>query len=202
MNNYVDEYSRYHHKPVTEVDPFPSNNGWIYTAYADKCGLPVDRHKLLECFIQCETFDGIGSYKLVRSPGKELPPMSRDEILGMSSLELLAPVHVPNWNFSPYPLPKFNLVTFIKQALECQGKDRNYFWQNKLEQMYHVAFSVPFADRHFILQRWGKFNLIYWAVAKFDSLLDSKSGIRYLKYDKDKEAMLAEFPADHPIRGK
>lgn len=219
VNNYVDEYGRYHHKPVTELEPIPSNNGWIYTAYAAKVGLPIDRQKLLDCFVLCETYDN-GVYRLIRSPDMPNPPISRDEILGLAELGLLSPANLDGWNFSPYPIPKFSLTKLIKQVSQlittrpasAEGswyklwgpfytRHRNHFWQNNLDQMYRFAFSVPLTDRHFILKSLNKFNLIYWAIARADSIFGKDTGIRYLKYGKSKTAMKTEFPADHPVQG-
>jgi hypothetical protein len=196
MNNYVDQYGRYHDKPVTAANPVPSNNGWIYTAYAKKAGLPVDDYKLRYCAELCSQGGGV----FWRTPSKEFPPMSRDEILGLVSLDIIA---VPkNWNFSPFPIPEFSLRELIPQlALLYQHRaERNYFWENHLDQIYRFAFSVPLADRHFILSKQGKFNIFYWAIAKVDSMIGSASGIKYLKYGNSKEAMQQEFPIDHPIR--
>ena len=200
MSNYIDNYGRYHDKPVTDSNPVPSNNGWIYTAYADKLGLAVDKEKLAQCFSRCKLTDKKGRTYLIRSPLKETPPISRDEILGMAALGLLQPKHLNGWNFSPYRLPAFSLLILIKQLWMLIGKDRNYFWQNGLSMVYHVAFSVPLADRHFILSKWGEFNLFYFLVAKVDSLLPSKNGLKWLKNDGDKKSLLSEFPDDHPFR--
>jgi hypothetical protein len=200
MSNYIDNYGRYHDKPVTDSNPTPSNNGWIYTAYADKLGLPVDKQKLTQCFSQCKRTDKKGRTYLIRSPLKESPPISRDEILGMAELGLLQPKHLNGWNFSPYPLPVFSLLLLIKQLWEIKDKHRNYFWQNGLSMVYHLAFSVPLSDRHFILSKWGKFNLFYFLVAKVDSLLPAKNGIKWLKNGGDKKALLSEFPDDHPFK--
>jgi len=117
MNNYVDQYGRYHDKPVTQSNPVSSNNGWIYTAYAKKVGLPIDIYKLEMAADMCDQGYGV----LWRTPGKESPPMSRDEILGLAELGLLKPEHLRDWNFSPYPLPKFSLVECVKQ-----------FWSNQI----------------------------------------------------------------------
>lgn len=194
MNNYLDQYSRYHTKPVTAENPVPTNNGWIYTAYAVKAGLPVDMYKLNYCVELCSQGDGV----MWRSPGKYDPPISRDEILGLVSLGLVNVI--PGWNFSPYRIPKFSLIKTIKQFWIQKDQHRNYFWQNNLDQIYRFAFSVPLADRHFILSKQGKFNIFYWAIAKVDSMIGKDSGIRYLKYGKSKSAMQQEFPDDHPIR--
>jgi hypothetical protein len=204
MSNYWDSYGRLHHKPCNNGVP-SSNNGWIYTAYADKLmTIDLDRNRLTECFNKCIIKDARRDQSfLIRSPGKDLPPMSRDEILGMAALGLLQPNHMDGWNFSPYPLPAFNLFKTLKQLIELIGKDRNYLWQNYMDHTYRFAFSVPLSDRHFILQKWGKFNLVYWAIAKIDSMLGApKNGIPWLKGGKDIAAMQAEFPADHPLRGQ
>lgn len=202
MSNYVDKFGRYHDKPVTESNPIPSNNGWIYTAYAEKAGLPVDHSLLTNCFVQCKQFDRkTGRLSLIRSPGDSTPPISRDEILGMAALGLLAPKHLNGWSFSPYKIPKFDLIKTVNQVIEMIGKHRNYLWQNNMDQLYRFAFSVPLADRHFILQKWGmKSSFMYRLIAKVDSFIRGSNGIRWLKTGKGIEEMKAEFPEDHPLR--
>lgn len=216
MTTYYDKYSRLHHKHCKDGEP-SSNNSWLYTAYEDKLA-PIKSDRLLEiafCFRQCKQVDPeTGRLYLIRSPCKDLPPMSRDEILGLAQLGFLKPKHLQDWNFSPYPIPKFNPIKLVQQlwqlspdlhsdgtgGYELVYKHRNYFWENKLDQIYRFAFSVPLVDRNFILQTWGKFNPIYWAIAKVDSLFGKPSGIRWLKYGKSLEAMQEEFPMDHPLR--
>jgi hypothetical protein len=186
MNNYQDHYSRFHDKPVTDKNPIPSGNGWIYTAYAEKVNIPLDLFTLGICFKACKVPTLYGE-TLLRSPGRENPPISRDEILGLAALGFLKPHHLNKWSFSPYPIPKFNLIKLIKQLLEISprlvrkipsvdvsvgkftltklplgfyifNKHRNYFWKNNLDQLYRFAFSVPLQDRHSILKSWGKFQ--------------------------------------------
>lgn len=121
MNNYCDEFGRLHHKPVTASNPVPSNNGWLYTAYAHKIGLTLFWEGLKRCFTLCSmTQNSFGQWILIRSPNKSNVPISRDEILGMVQLGLLKPSHLTNWNFSPFPIPKFNLFTLLKQIWELR----------------------------------------------------------------------------------
>lgn len=205
-NKYVDKYGRYHDKPCLNGEP-SSNNGWVYTAYAEKLGLEVNYPTLAKCFLGCKIAnkDLDNGIALIRSPNKELPPMSRDEVLGMAALGFLKPQHLNGWNFSPYAIPKFNLIKTIKQFIELKDKHRNYLWQNKMEHTYRFAFSVPLTDRHFILQKWGKFNPFYWLVAKIDSMVGKPTnGIPWLKYggEERKIAMQSEFAEDHPLRSK
>lgn len=202
MNNYVDKWGRYHHKPVTPTNIYPSNNGWIYTAYAAKAGLPVDMNKLQICFENCKKVVN-GKVTLLRHPiGYKVGPTSRDEILGMAALGFLKPEHLDGWNFSPFPIPKFNLIETLKQFWEIKDKHRNYFWQNNLTQVYRFAFSVPLSDRHFILKKWGKFNIFYWIIATLDGILSKPdNGIPWLKESNNNIIyMKAEFPTDHPLR--
>lgn len=196
MNNYVDKYGMYHDRPCKNGEP-SSNNGWIYTAYAFKLGLIVDRDLVAVTFSKCVIPK---DNHLIRTPYRDCPPISRDEILGMAALGFLKPNHLNGWSFSPFKLPKFSLIKTIKQFLELRGKHRNYFWQNNMDQIYRFAFSVPLQDRHFILKTWGKFNLFYWAAAKIDSLFKSKNGMDWLKYNKGLDALKAEFPEDHPFK--
>lgn len=201
MSDYMDKYGMYHDKPCVAGEP-KSNNAWIYTAYAEKGKLPLDKDLVEVTFKKCiiPAIELTAGFYLIRTPYKACPPISRDEILGMASLGFLKPEHLTGWSFSPYEVPKFNLIKTIKQLLELRGKHRNYFWQNNMDQIYRFAFSVPLQDRHFILQTWGKFNPFYWLVAKIDAMFEAKSGMDWLKYNKGMEVMKEEFPENHPLR--
>lgn len=182
METYLDKYGRFHQKLCINGEP-SGNNGYIYSSYALKAGLELDLNSIKNCYNQC-LVDG---KFVLRSPGKELPPQSRDEITGACGLGLLKPDHLSGWSFSPYPLPKFSLIKLVKQLWELRPslladkyitlfnffggkaiklpfgyhlafKHRNYFWQNGLDQIYRFAFSVPLSDRHFILKKWGSFR--------------------------------------------
>jgi hypothetical protein len=196
---YIDKYGLYHHKPCVDGEP-SSNNGWLYTAYARKLGLGINRTRLDICYAGCMLHPT--KLMISRLPGKTKPPMSRDEILGLVELGYLVYDKTGTWNFSPRPIPKFNIVTLIKQLKEVKDKHRNYFWENNLDQLYRFAFSVPLVDRHYCMQKVGEFNLFYWAIAKIDSMSSKTSGIRWLKYGKSLAAMQEEFPEDHPLRSK
>lgn len=195
-------------------------------------GVPVDLSSVDRCLQLCTEYVGESGEHVAyhRSPGKTTPPISRDEILGLFSLKLLSPGQIKNWNFSPFPIPRFSALSLIKQLWEMRPrrasihsanffefKHRNYFWQNNLDQLYRFAFSVPVQDRYFMLKTWNSFkwwnpaHILYLTIAKIDAKL-SPSGIRWLKYcpqpprtfkEADcRKAMTEEFPADHPIRVK
>lgn len=225
MNIYEDQNGQFHNKPVTGSNPIPTNDGFIRTAYAQKVGLITWPSKLRSLFQLC-----LKEGKLFqRLPNKPEPPPSRDVVLGAFYLRLMKMEHMNGWNFSPYKLPKFSLIQLIKQAWalvivqpyykRILGVDvklyhfelshRNFFWNNSLSQIYHIAFSVPLQDRYSILKWSGRFkyylpsHLLYASISLIDRL-GKPSGIRYLKYggEKNMRAMCKEFPADHPIRVK
>lgn len=222
-NVYTDKWQRLHHKPTDGVNP-SSNNGFIYTAYFYKINnihpSLQSTPELIEAGEQCAKYRA----RHPRPHISEQVPISRDEILGLEYLGFN--VDMDGWNFSPYPLPKFSLLQFIKQAQSLiivqpyykrvLGVDiklyhfelahRNFFWKNNLSQIYHLAFSVPLQDRYSILKWSGLFkwylpsHLLYASISMVDRL-GKPSGIRYLKYggEKNMRAMITEFPADHDI---
>lgn len=223
METYIDLHGRMHHKICINGEP-SGNNGYIYSSYAIKVGIKLDMELIKKCYENCL----VNNKFVLRTPGKALPPQSRDEVLAAAALGFLKPEHLNGWSFSPFPIPRFSLLKLIKQLYELSPslvgnkdnlptvtygyelvyKHRNYFWQNNLDQIYRFAFSVPLVDRDFILNSWGKFqwfnpvHLFYKAVAFVDSKTGTDSGIRFLKYGKSAKAMAEEFPADHPITQK
>jgi len=206
MNNYVDIWDRIHNKSVTIERPISSNNGWIYTAYSYKLNntpLYLRSNQLILAGKDC-------AERLKRHPFNskdDSPPISRDEVLGLAYLGFLKPQHLNGWNFSPYPIPKFNLIKTIQQFIEIKDKHRNYLWQNGLDQIYRFAFSVPLQDRAFLLECWGKTKSLRYFFYKGIAMLDAKfakpkNGIHWLKYGGEdrKKIMQQEFPEDHPLR--
>jgi hypothetical protein len=130
MNNYKDQYGRYHNKPVTDTDPVPTNNSWLYTAYTRKVGLPVDNLKIKDCFFNhCHLIQEDRNPVLLRNPNKYSPPFSRDEFLGCVELGLLQNYKTfHGWNFSPYAIPKFSLPKLLSQLWELRP---SYHWLSK-----------------------------------------------------------------------
>jgi hypothetical protein len=197
---FTDKYGRVHDRQTDGVNP-SSNNGWFYSAVYKKLGgiVKIDQVALFTC-----------AKSLIRHPDKSGPPISRDEVLG---LEYLSPgstsVVRRGWNFSPFPVPKFNLIAFLKQAVDCidwkkrEPKHRNYFWQQGYSQIYRLAFSVPWSDRHTILKLNKKFSLC-WYLAHL--ILNRKSENRsarqlyWFKTGKDLQGVVDYHPEESPIK--
>lgn len=211
MNEYKDSRGRYHDSPVTQTDPFPSNNGWIYTAYMARA--EVEINQTMTTFINVDestaiTCSDLNIRHLPEDSSSEVP-MSRDEILGLAYLGYVSKDLTETWRFNPQDrsIPKFSLSKLIKQAQSLVivntyykrvlGLDikmfnfelahRNFFWKNNLDQLYRFAFSVPIQDRYSILKWSNRFkfyrpdHLFYAAVSLVDRL-GGPSGIMYLKY--------------------
>lgn len=205
LKDYTDKWGRLHDKPQKVGGGYPSGNPWIYSAIAVKLGyMPV---------IQ----EGVGETcadRLVRHPdifeyGQKMSPISRDEILGLAYLGYLKPEHLDGWNYSPFPLPKFSLFDTLRQAYNLVDwktrtlKHRTTFWKEGYSQIYRFAFSVPFQDRHFLNQQWGRYNpiwhLIHVLAHRKQPEHRTSRLLRYLKTGQDKEAVANYFESQHPL---
>lgn len=193
MKNYIDKYGRIHEK-----ENKLSNNGWIYSAYAQKAGLIIDitHAHMYDCYQNFERHPYIVSN----------PPISRDEILGLSYFlpnSMCKKLLERNWDFCPYDKPRFNLIKLINQLKECYGKNRNYFWKNDKSQIYHIAFKVPLQDRHYILKNAGKYNFVYHLIHLLDQLIPTKNrsvlAIKWLKGNRKNSDIIQYFDSNHPI---
>jgi hypothetical protein len=205
--NYTDRFGQWHKNPVVGQDPDGQHDGMILSAYADKLGLvgqPDNYSVLFNSLRRHEKY----RYPVERYPGLETPYPSRDFFLGAAYFRLVAPYSfAPGWNFSPLPLPRLNLFKLIYQLWQCRGQDRHYFWKNKLDQVYHLAFMVPLHDRAFYYHRWGmRVPLVYSVIAWIDQTYFKPKGgsskrIRWLKYGipADNHSWLAYFGREHPF---
>jgi len=205
MNNYFDKYGRVHDKPVTESNPCPCNNAWLYTAFL--CKLDYSRTYQDEPLNFC-------AYHLTRHPldfvNETKSPMSRDEILGMAYLDMFAARRFINKNFwMTNDLPKFELFGFIEQLIELikNNDNRNYWWKNNLDQMKFLTMRLPLQDRAFIYRTAGlKAPLFYVLYEKLSNIKKPKGysseHLAFLKtnYPVSPESWLEAFPdVNHPI---
>lgn len=227
---YLDSRGRYHDSPVTQSNPFPSNNGWIYTAYMARVEVEVSQTLTTLVNVDKSTALTCSNLNIRHLPEDKVSnaPMSRDEILGLAYLGYVSKDLTETWRFNPSdrPIPKFSLTKLIKQAqhlvivntyykrvlgfdikmFNFELAHRNFFWKNNLDQLYRFAFSVPIQDRYSILKWSNRFkfyrpdHLFYAGISLVDRL-GMPSGMRYLKYGgyDNMEAMVKEFPSDHPI---
>jgi hypothetical protein len=212
MNNYIDKYGLHHDAPVGSDGETSSGNALYYTAIAFRLGVikeltPTMMRILVDCASERK--------RHVTSENSKGVPISRDEILGITSMGYahltLRPIDRFSWNFSPFMLKKFNLKLFIIQAFHCLNPytgellHRNTFWQKEFNQIYHVAFSVPLSDRYFINRCMGRiYNPIYHLihVVSHWKQPENRSArlLRWFKTGKDIQAVANYFPKDHPFQ--
>jgi hypothetical protein len=149
-----DKYGLYNERPLIDEEP-SGNDGPILTSYMQKLGEKVDLD-----FIRTNYWEKLGGHPIPyeRLPGKADPPPSRDTILGWYWLGFL-PVKVlkvKNWNFSPYPLPRFNPLKTIAALWRMRNSHRNALWQDGGEpHLFRFAFKVPIQDRAYMLRDSG-----------------------------------------------
>jgi hypothetical protein len=175
MKNYQDRWTRWHDKPCTDGEP-SSNNGWIYSAYAQHL-MPTtvktceDSFKLLDCYLSCR--NSVYPLKIDRSPNDPTPPLSKDEVIGVVSLGLLEPVELKSshWNFCnfvDYKPEKLTIISIIKAAkllYAARKEHRNYIWENKVEDAYCLAFWLAPHDQYYVLKQYEKKPSILQTIA-------------------------------------
>lgn len=162
MSKYQDRNSMYHDKPVENGDP-RSNNGWIYSAYSQYLAPEtLDHMKLLALRTSCTK--SMSPLKITRLPGKETPPQSKDEIIGLISLGLLSneDLRRSHYNFSSQDVEferKLSLKSVykaIKALYAIRNEHRNYIWENKVLDGYPLAFRLAPWDIFYVKKMAGK----------------------------------------------
>ena len=118
---YVDKYGRCHLKSVTELDPFPTNNAYIYSFYAKMVGLPVEITGEADNDLTIKLVHGT----LNRHPNTPPPigvPISHDEIVGIAGLDSMYADEIVwygehnHWQFCD--IPGFKPIPFRKLVLD------------------------------------------------------------------------------------
>ena len=163
MERHKDKYGLYNDRPVIDGEP-SGNDGPILTSYVQKLGEDVDVD-----FIRKNYWDKLDGRPIPRErlPGKPFPPPSRDTILGWYWLGFL-PVKVleeNHWNFSPYPLPKFQVFKTLGALWRMRNAHRNALWKDGGEpHLWRFAFKVPIQDRAYMLRDSGMRVPIFYRV--------------------------------------
>lgn len=160
LNDYQDQYSRYHDKLAK--GQIVSNNGWIYTPYAKAKGLTARKELLESCARKC--IISLDPMVIHRSPNDRTPPLSKDEIWGLFLLGLVSIEDIleNKWIYHrPYGDAKYPIRQYIVEGAQLFWysiikKERNAVWQRDLRSMFNIAFKLPMADRYAMLKIAGK----------------------------------------------
>jgi len=204
-SKYQDKWGMWHDKECINGEP-SSNDSMILTAIGSKIGFPfMDDHSFWDQLKKRKHF----CYPIERTPGKPTPYCSRDFMLGATyeGYDHIQHIGRFGWNFSPKPLPSLNIFKLVWQLVKLIGKHRNHFWMNEgFEQVYHVAFMVPFQDRAFYYREANTpVPLIYLIIEWIDKLIPPKTlsskFICFLKYNYQPtiEEWEQKFGVDHPF---
>lgn len=161
MNNYKCKYGLYHDKPVKDDEP-SSNNGWLYTAMAMLLGVQeldtVHFMQLRDTYEECLNDNTNRLYFIYRLPNKVHPPISRDEVVGLTFLGSSLP-HLLLQNkwymFRTHKIIWHSLIDQLKAIWSIRDQHRNYFWQNNLDEAYPIAMRLWWHDRYYIKKVMG-----------------------------------------------
>lgn len=160
-NKYICKHGLYHDKPVINGEP-SSNNGWIYTAYAKKLHLMTGNYQQL--MFKCLSTEP--PFLINRLPDKKYPPISKDELIGMFSLNHDFFYVLQRWNFISVKVKKVPVYRQILAMLKLINKHRNYVWQNNLTDAYPIVFKLPASDRYY-MKKVMKENYSYFEMISF-----------------------------------
>jgi len=160
-NNYICKYELYHDKPCKEdYSPFEpsSNNGWIYTAYAQALGhLTASTRHYQKLYDACLEFTS-NSFYIDRLPNKTEPPISRDEAIGMHYLRTPIFIKLHQQDFYLCYSGIANSVSWIdsiKALWKIRNEHRNFVWQNEVFDAYKLAFKLMPHDVYYFKKSFG-----------------------------------------------
>lgn len=222
MNEYQDKWGRYHDKPCHMGEP-SSNNGWIYSAYADVLGKDLKRNILTVCFQGCVRKEN--PLKIDRSPNRMFPPISKDEIVGMVHFRLVYRVWLKesHWNFCNLPEYEQKPLSFkviikaLIAAWKIRKEHRNHFWQNQILAIYPLAFRLMPWDVFYVKRYFNKkaawHEALAFALNYLFVLMGSNNSIRNLtwlqckdlgferlaKWLNQKKSFMEYFGENHPF---
>jgi len=100
MNRYIDKLGRWHVKPVSESNPFPTNNAYIYSFYARMVGLPVQFSEEVTADLVNLDLKPISRHPGIKPP--TTPPISHDEYVGLAGLDIMAAQDITFFGESNY----------------------------------------------------------------------------------------------------
>lgn len=169
--NFTDKYRRIHQKPVTESDPTPGNNAFLYSGYASVVGLVSyhDKQEILYCWMDCLT-----DYGYNRHPdGNVYPASSHDELVGISLLygvgmwPILPELERNKWQvcnlegFEPKSWWKLNPLKVIRDFWRLSKEENPRKATYKYPYIWPIIFTIRPNHRYFI-KRMGRKKPTIW----------------------------------------
>lgn len=142
MMNFWDHLGRLHTKPVTDTNPYPTNNAYIYTAY----------YSVLYDLIAHPTLPDKMPFS--RHPyKKDQPPISHDELHGVSILDQNLAADIVDY-----------LDDNHNQFCDIEGFTPNPFYKLNWFKVLPALYTVFTADnqRHETLNNPVMWNVAFW----------------------------------------
>lgn len=201
-SDYIDKYGRYHVKPVTESNPLPTNNAYIYSFYAKMVGLPVTfTEEVIKDLVNVD-LRPISRHPGIKPP--TTPAISHDEYVGIAGLDKMAAEDVIFFGennhfqycdiegFKPTPFRKLVINDVIAAYEDLANEEENPRHAIiKYTVLYPIAFFHRPEQQYFYYRCAGKspgtFRTLYFLFATIVSILqnDPKSimlGFKFLKF--------------------
>lgn len=204
MNRYIDKLGRWHVKPVSESNPFPTNNAYIYSFYARTVGLPVQFAEAVT-----EQLVNVDLKPMTRHPGvshPDTPPISFDEYVGIAGLDEMAADDVVffgennHWQFcdikgfKPTPFRKL-VIDDVMAGFEDLANDPEPNTRKaivKYPVLYPIAFWHRPEQQYFYyrtaLRSPGIIRTLYFSIATLVSIAQNNPrnvmlGFKFLKLE-------------------
>lgn len=201
--NYVDKYGRWHTKPVTEENPLPTNNAYIYSFYAGMVGLPVEFKEGVPALLVI-----INDRVMNRHPGVVPPdgvPISHDEYVGLAGLNQVRAKRIVEYGeanhwqicdipgFTPTPFRKLVMDDVFASYEGLANEENPRTAVIKYPAIWPVAFWHRPEQQYFYYRCAGRspgtFRTIYFILATLVSIFsrEKSSPMWYFKTLKFKE---------------
>lgn len=197
MSKFQDSSSRFHDKQTDGESP-SSNNGFIYSAYAEHIVPELLRRMLITDYLD-ECIVDLSKFQINRKPNDPTPPMSKDEVIGILSIykgtpygkRLYESLKRNHWNFcnlpeyEKKPLNLNRIITAVDALIELKDYHRNYVWENKVVEAYPLAFRLPPEDIYYIMKLYGERPSLFDTAAFY-----ANAALTLYKGDKSSKMLL------------
>lgn len=203
-HNFIDEFGRWHSKPVKKSNPYPCNNAFLYSGYAYLLGL-VSEDQAMEItptWAEVQT-----KYGYNRHPNNDIFPNSaHDEIIGnelLGKLESWVVLYNRLWqccnlpNFEPKRIWSLNPFRVIKdfyalsRERDEKGRRNPRKFTYKYPYIWPICFRIMPQHTYFILRcsgsRVSTSHKIYFIAASLSTILSKDCcmlGFKLIKLDR------------------
>jgi hypothetical protein len=171
--NFIDIHGRYHQKPITPERPYPGNNAFLFTGYAEMVGLKISYLEVLDAWVKSKT-----KYGYNRHPnGDKFPSSSHDELVGFyMTFNYVMPSLVNSqyenqyWQFcnlegfKPTPWWKLNPIKVLIDFWRLYREEKPRTATNKYPYLWPIIFKHSAQHVYFYKRMAGVPTGIYLTI--------------------------------------